>query len=206
MPDFSRWTRLEVVSFHNTRIFRMPRLPKSITCVDFTDHNTGTDFYFEDLQDLRYHASNVPNLEETLSDPERHQLPNLEELHTRNSKSIPPKLFEFLTRASISSGKLRILDVGGRPYEPSTYPPCKSLVGLSLAKSWEWGDDEILEMMKLYPNVKELDLSDTNVSGYGLKKITQEYGPLEKVVLKGCGNISPDAFEYLEGKGTAVVK
>jgi len=122
MPDFSNWAHLEVLSFKDTGIDRMPRLPQSITCVDFTNHKFREGFHFDDLQSLSRNDQDYIDKEEMLTNPSQYQLPNLEELHTNSSDSIKPALFAFLTRASIASGKLRILDIGNHRQTNVPFP------------------------------------------------------------------------------------
>lgn len=204
MPDFAKWEKLEVLSFHKTILSRMPTLPQSIVVIDYTDNNEIFAFVdFEKLEDSEEGFG-----EEGLQHPERYVFPNIEEVYLNNANSITEDLLKFLLRASIEAGNLRILAIGGRHGEPANYPTCESLECLDLTGTSHWDEDQILEMVvDMYPNLTELNLSKTKITGYGLKKITQRpEGPLAKVILKGCTEISLDTYEYLESVGTVVVR
>lgn len=184
----------------------MPILPQSLVCLDLTNHQSEETFCFEDLQVLEYGENRDTFSEDDLEHPELSSWPNLEEIYTNNSDSMDEDMFEFFTRASIAAGKLRIMDVGWRSDRPAAYPDSDSLVGLGLAHTRGWNDNIILEMVLKYPNLRELDLSKTKVTGYALKKMLKKGLPLTKVVLKDCEDVSSDAFDYLESKGVTVVQ
>lgn len=200
MPCFKNWQKLEVLSFQGTFVNRMPMLPQSLVCLNLST-GCARAFSFADLE-----GSDANFGEEGLQHPESCNLPNLEEFYVNECDCVGKDLFEFLTRASIAAGKLRIMDVGGREWLPDSYPRCDSLVGLGLARTMHWDEDEILKMVLKYPKVEELDLTNTVVTGYALKQMLTEGLPLKKVVLKDCICVSSDTFDYLESKGVVVVR
>lgn len=211
MPDFSLWTKLEHLSFKDTVIDRLAPLPQSLKCLNLTNHtpNPKNLFMFGDLENT-HERPRVVDTENALTHPSQCSLPNLEELHISNCQSISPELFEFLTRASMANGNLRVLNIGSRSPvqdpEKNPYPPCDSLVSLSLSGSAH--NESLLAVTEKYPNVQELDLSRSMCSGWTLKQMVKQLVHLSKIIL--IGNlpelIGDEEYAYLESKGINVVR
>lgn len=209
MPNFSLWTQLEELSFRNTPIERLAPLPQSLKCLDLTIENYRKNvdpFLFRDLENVEY-ADRVLDAEDVLKAPHLCELPNLEELYLHGVTSVHPELLEFMTRASIANKKLQVLEI---PFHscllPKSYPRCNSLVSLSLEGFDEWDDNQIIEMVKKYIAIKKLNVAKTNVTGYGVKMITEKLAVLDEISLKDCQQVSPDTYDYLKGKGTLVIR
>lgn len=211
MPNFSLWTKMEHLSFKDTVIDRLAPLPQSLKVLDLTNHTPSLKnfFMFADLENI-HERRRVVDTENALTHPSECSLPNLEELHINNCQSISPELFEFLTRASMANGKLRVLNIGGRSSiqdpEKSPYPSCDSVLALSLAGTCY--NESLLTVTEKYPNVTELDLSRSMCSGWTLKQMIKQLVHLNKIILVGNPPelIGPEEYAYLESKGINVLR
>jgi len=63
----------------------------------------------------------------------------------------------------------------------------------------------LINMLRRYPNLRRVDLSETRVTGVAVKELVdRESGPLEWLGLNHCTRVSSDAFDYARAKGVTV--
>lgn len=85
-----------------------------------------------------------------------------------------------------------------------SFPLTPSVIDLSLQRLQE-SEDIIMKILRKFPNLRQVDLSDTKVTGVTIKELMARNNPrLERLRLWGCLDISPDAVEYARNMGTKV--
>ena len=138
---------------------------------------------------------------------ETYELPLLESFDCSGT-AISAQLVKAITLQSIKAGTLKKLSMGDRlvdfaPGIPVTdeFPASNSVEELSLA-SLIIREKRILEIVKLYPNLKKLDVSSSKVTGVAIKHFV-ELG-IKWLKLDECSDVSPDAVEYARGKDVEV--
>ena len=100
-------------------------------------------------------------------------------------------------------------DGSGRPKQelrklfPSTtiFP---ALQGLDLAANHWLSDDDVDELAIRIPNLKQLNISYSGITGVSVKKVLTSCVQLEYLNLDGCLKISPDAVEWGRARGVKV--
>lgn len=138
---------------------------------------------------------------------EIYELPLLESFDCSGT-AISANLIKAITLQSIKSGNLKILYMGDRLVEfapgipvGDEFPASNSVEELSLA-SLIIRERRMLEIIKLYPNLRKLDVSSTKVTGVAVKHFV-DMG-IKWLKLDECSDVSPDAVEYARGKDVAV--
>lgn len=65
-------------------------------------------------------------------------------------------------------------------------------------------DDEWMSIItQCQPGLQSLDLSQTNITGVGVKA-TVDLGHLKELEVEGCQKLSPDAVKWARSKGVRV--
>lgn len=108
------------------------------------------------------------------------------------------------TQESIKRGNLRSLLIGNRMMETSSgpvgdeYPASDMVEELSLA-FLSLQEQRLIDIVRLYPNVRRLDVSGTKMTGVAVKAFV--HMGVEYLRLNECSEISSDAVEWARGQG-----
>jgi F-box/TPR repeat protein Pof3 len=146
---------------------------------------------------------------------ETYDLPLLESFKCE-STYISGALLNALILKSVKSGNLKRLDISRTNVDPETYAPGSSeylasptveelsLAGLTsnAGTASMLGERHIIAIVKCYPNVKELDVSRTKVTGVAVKQFVSM--GIKWLNLSECTEVGRDAVEYAQGKGVEV--
>jgi F-box/TPR repeat protein Pof3 len=134
------------------------------------------------------------------------ELPLLESFDCSGT-TISSQLLKAITLQSIQAGNLKKLVMGDRfvdfenvPVEEE-FPASTTVEELSL-DSLLIREQRILEIIKLYPSLRRLDVSFTKVTGVAVKQFVA--AGIKWLRLDECDAVSPDAVEYARGKNVEV--
>ena len=141
------------------------------------------------------------------SGDEIYELPLLETFDCGGT-AISANLVKAITLQSIKAGNLKTLYMGDRLVEFSPgvsvgdeFPASNTVEELSLA-SLIIRERRIIEIIKLYPNLRRLDVSSTKVTGVAVKHFV-DIG-IQWLKLDECSDVSPDAVGYARDKDVEV--
>jgi F-box/TPR repeat protein Pof3 len=141
-----------------------------------------------------------------VEDEEIFDLPMLESFDCGDT-ALPGTLVKQITFRSVIAGNLKRLSIGGRVVDygmrsvEDEYPVSESVAELSVA-SLDISEERIIKIIKLYPNLRKLDVSRTKVTGVAIKDFVNM--GITWVKCNDCYYISPDAVEYARGNGVEV--
>lgn len=183
--DLSMLKDLEFLDLSNTGLVEMPILPTSLR---------------------RLTLSKMLRLA-GLEDPSAvYELPLLESFDC-SRMDMQANIIKAFTLKSIEKGNLKKLHIGYPTLtfrvmpEEVEYPASSSVEELSLA-ALDIPERRILDIIKLYPNLRRLDVSATKVTGVAVKQFVNI--GIKWLKLDECSDVSPDAVEYARGKGVEV--
>lgn len=137
-------------------------------------------------------------------------LPILESFNCTSTNAFSTIAIFKMMKQALKSGTLRHLRIGHRYDELNVIKPvedCPSSANLEYLSLAAMQDkpDVLIGILRQYPNVREVDLSSTKVTGVEVRElIDREGGPLKWLGLENASKISFDAIEYARGKGTEV--
>lgn len=184
--DLTPWRELKHLDLRNNKMKQYPLLPKSLTHL-IVSHN--------------------PHLHIKEDDVLPESLPLLETFACHLT-FITARFLKVITQKSIEAGNLTRLSIGGRlstseeilPVEHE-YPASTSLEELNLA-GMSIGDERMVRVVALYPKLRKLDASATNVTGVAVREFVN--AGVRELKLNECGDVGTDAVEWARGKGVAV--
>lgn len=187
--DLRSWSRLERLHLLHAGLLKFPQLPKSLRHLILDDN---------------------PYL--SISDElgkEFFSLPLLETFYCQSTSIESVNLITIL-QTSIQSDKLKSLGIGGQMIAvsdstnniPKNLPLSHSLEELSLA-CLPLNDNQIKEILRLYPKLKKIDLSGTNITGVTMKVLIEK-GGIEWIKVSDRMGVSFDAVEMARSKGIYV--
>ena len=186
--DLSGWKMLDRLDLSNTTgLVSLPKLPSTLRHLIL--------------------SKNL-HLQQDLSGDDD-ELPALLLLETLDCSAtgLTGQFIKALTSPSITEGNLKRLCVGDRLVEwrggpvEDEYPASNSVEELSLASLLIW-EERMIEVVKLYPNLRRLDVSGTKVTGVAVRCFV-EMG-ITWLKLDECSEVSTDAVEWARGKGVEV--
>jgi F-box/TPR repeat protein Pof3 len=136
-----------------------------------------------------------------------YNLPDLETFDCHGTGILASQV-KAITDQSIKAGNLKALHMGSRlmdfapgvPVEDE-FPPSNSVEMLSLS-SLIIRERRILDIIKLYPKLQSLDVSNTKVTGVAVKQFVSI--GIKWLKLDECSDVSPDAVDYARGKDVEV--
>lgn len=180
---------LRELDLSNTQLKTFPKLPSTIVRLILRGNTQLKD----------------PVLEADESD---YLLPLLREFDCEGT-DITNQFITKITQPSIKLGNLRVLLIGRRlseqlPHNTTVdriYPTSTTVEELSLASLQE-SDDYIMNAVKLYSNVRKLDVSHTRITGVAVKEFVKQ--GIEKLILSECENVSGDAVDWARGQGVEI--
>ena len=79
------------------------------------------------------------------------------------------------------------------------HPRLSSLEHLSLAGNWGFGDEQVETLAMQLPHVSSLDLSRTDVTGYGIKMVMKRMPGLKNLHVSSDRSIDDDALKVMVG-------
>jgi len=181
--DFTHLEGLSRLELNGVCLKKIPRLPSSIT-----------------------HLLLNRNVELKAEEDEEFMLPLLETFSCEDTQ-LEAHSIKAITTSSIKAGNLKSLFVGHRAIDLSGptdlgYPHSETVEELSLAHLWT-SEKELLTIIDLYPNLRRIDISNTKITGVGVKHLISM--GIKWLNLNECSHISPDAIEYARGKGVEVL-
>jgi F-box/TPR repeat protein Pof3 len=184
--DLTGWTLLEHLDLSNTQLNIMPKLPPTLRHLVLSKN---------------------PHLDGPRSDND--ELPALPMLETLDcsATALSGEFIKALTFKSIKDGNLKRLSIGDRLVEwrggpvEDEYPASNSVEELSLASLLIW-EQRLLEVVKLYPNLRKLDVSGTKITGVAVRYFV-EMGIIW-LKLDECNEVSTDAVEWARGQDVEV--
>ncbi|TQS34173.1 hypothetical protein Golomagni_05453 [Golovinomyces magnicellulatus] len=186
--DLTAWLHLEELRLEHTQTVRFPKLPPTIRVLAL-DYNH-TEIY-------RNHENDGLV-----------SLPLLEKLSLKSNHLAPRDLFD-ITRSCISSNNLKSLIISQWIFPSSCpplyeyFPPSTSLEDLSVSDI-PLDDNCAVEILKIYPNLKTIDLSHTLISGVTIKALVEK-GGITLIRIEACYNVSPDAVDFATHNNTKVI-
>ncbi|POS86546.1 hypothetical protein EPUL_002628 [Erysiphe pulchra] len=191
--DLRSWSHLKRLHLLHAGLLKFPRLPQTIQHL-ILDNNPNLSISDELEKDLFF-------------------LPLLETFYCQSTSIEFHHLFA-ITKACIQANNFKSLGIGGHYHNHlimvshSTnnisrfLPPSLSLVELSLALLPIY-DNQILEILHLYPKLMKIDLSGTCVTGITIKAL-MEKGGIEWIKVSDQMSVSFDAVEMARSKGIYV--
>lgn len=185
--NLQKWTHLEYLDLTNTQITVFPILP-------------------ETLKHLILAENPLLSIPDTATLLTLTTLPLLETFNCHQTALNAEQLI-FLVGESAIHGNLKRLHVGARMNTASDtpaedeFPRSKTVEELSLAQL-HLADKRTLDIVALYPNLRKLDVSSTQVTGVAIKEFVNR--GITTLKLDECNQISPDAVEWARGKGVQV--
>ena len=105
--------------------------------------------------------------------------------------------------------KLRHLTIHGSTLncrsisETLKHPRLSELEQLHLPRLATCGDEDIAAIMDSLPKLKSLDVSETNITGVGVKTAIKP-GHLVELIVNDCSKIGLDAIEWARQQGVSV--
>ncbi|RKF76938.1 F-box/TPR repeat containing protein pof3 [Golovinomyces cichoracearum] len=186
--DLTAWSRLEELRLEHTQTVRLPKLPPTIRVLAL-DYNR-TEIY-------RNHENDGLVL-----------IPLLEKLSLKSNYLAPRDLFD-LTRCCINANNLKSLIISRWIFPSSCpplyeyFPPSASLEDLSISDI-PLDDKCAVEILKMYPNLKIIDLSHTLISGVTIKALVEK-GGITLIRIEACFNVSPDAVDFATHNNIKVI-
>jgi hypothetical protein len=193
--NFKRWRHLTHLSLVDTRITNVPTFPKT----------------------LRYlNVEGVCSLDLTLIEQARDtfHLPNLVELRIQDSDFIV--ILNELANPPLKSGTLKVLNIGrqgvvlGHRLVMQDWPdnmlaPSETLEVLSLRDQPDLDEDVLIAFLKRYPNLTDVDLSLTSITGITIKELYTRAVPPEYIAAEYCRHLYHDAVEIARSMGIDVL-
>lgn len=189
LPAFNleRWTHLEYLDLTNTQITVFPKLPETLKHLILANNCSLA----------------IPDVATLLS------LTTLPLLETFNCHQTALKADEikFLVGDAVINGNLKRLSVGARTNladdspADEEFPRSESVEELSIAMLF-LNDKRIMDIVALYPNLRKLDVSGTNITGVAIRELVNR--GITSLKLDECSGISPDAVEWARGKDVQV--
>lgn len=122
---------------------------------------------------------------------------------------IDGRVIKEITKESIKNKSLKKLFVGGRVHDwrvtsvEDEFPACETLEEISLS-NLHLTDRHAVLIVKLYPNLKTLDVSGTQISGVAVKEFVSH--GIMNLTLNDCNGIGLDAVDWARGKGIQVMQ
>jgi hypothetical protein len=113
-----------------------------------------------------------------------------------------------LISVAISAGTLKLLQacylLDVLALFPATDSPIPSLEILHIADCQK-PEDTLLSFLRRCPSIRRLTLERTKITGVGVKELmTRDSGPLEYLGLIDSHNVSFDAVEWAQNRGTTI--
>ncbi|KFX87729.1 hypothetical protein O988_09312 [Pseudogymnoascus sp. VKM F-3808] len=191
--DMTSWAKLTFLNIMGTQFTSMPIFPSTLTHLEAERVKVGFGNFDPDQKDF-------------------FQLPNLKYLSINNSN-----LFTFvndLANPALASGSLKELHVDGNSTATETHNrnswvqtlPATSLKlrTLSLAEQTELPEKTIIELLRQYPNLQDINLSFTEATGSTLRELFERDSKPVNVDMAGCSGCHYDAVEAARGAGINV--
>ncbi|KFY37373.1 hypothetical protein V494_04775 [Pseudogymnoascus sp. VKM F-4513 (FW-928)] len=190
----SSWTKLRYLDISGTGFPVLPVLPSTLTHLETRNANLG--FY--------------------TFDPDQNDVPVLSKLEYLGiENSIFSTVVNDMANPSLTSGSLKTLKLGGNA---NSYSQCGSrndwtytlpahsaaLETLSLAQNIELPEKTIIDVLRQFPNLKEVDLSYTCSTGSTLRELFERENKPRFVNMMNCTNCYHDAVEAARGAGIEV--
>lgn len=191
--DISNWTKLSYLDIYKSRFMSMPVFPSTLTHLKARAVRIGGDefdayqkavFPFEKLEYLSVEDSDLFTLINDMANP------------------------------ALTSGSLKTLKVGSdigaiettsRNDWTQTLPaPSTALETLSLDQRNELPEQTIMAVLRQYPNLKEVDLAFTLVTGSTLRELFERENKPEYINVKHCPDCYHDAVEVARQAGIEV--
>jgi hypothetical protein len=111
-------------------------------------------------------------------------------------------LFDILKRSN-ELGNLTALDLSGRLSDNGSeqYISSQSLLSLGMGRLMI-GDKTILAIIELYPNLREVNLEQTRITGVGLKALVSK--GIKSINVDHCDDLGEDAVLWARSQGVQV--
>ena len=138
-------------------------------------------------------------------DPPVVHLPRLEEFNCDNTV-LDASQIRTVIQPSIRNGNLQRLYIGSRPLPINIIPEtdferAESVKMLSLA-NLQMSEHLLLRTVGNFPNLEELDVSETKITGVAIKRFL--LSGIKMLKANECSELSSDAVEYARSKGMQV--
>jgi len=191
--DLSLWTKLKHLEFNRACFPNLPSLPRTLKYLDISENFI------------------LPPLLSTDESVTTIDLPLLETFIC-NKIDFSLEVILTLIGPSVKAGNLKTLHMGDYAPSESSWEqstPTKDLLmpslrDLSLSKC-QMREDGIMRFLRLCPNLQNVDVSFTRVTGVAIKELmTREVGPLKWLGACWCMFLSSDAVEWARSLGTIV--
>lgn len=184
--DLRYCTQLEYLHLRGDRSPCVPIMPPTIKHLDFS--------MSEALHELHIERDEV------------FDLPLLETFDCRGTMLKGP-LIKRITSQAVEARSLKRLFIG-RPFMDagmaaveSQYPLSDTVHALHLG-SPDISEERIIEVIKLFPNLRSLDVSTSKVTGVAVKEFVNR--GVTTLRCNNCYRISPDAIDYARAHGVEV--
>ncbi|RKF63329.1 putative f-box tpr repeat containing protein pof3 [Erysiphe neolycopersici] len=192
--DLRSWSHLKRLHLLHAGLLKFPKLPQT-------------------LQHLVLDKNPNLSITDELEKEDLFSLPLLETFYCQSTSIELHHLFA-ITKACIQANNFKSLGIGGHYHNhlimvsystnkiPKNLPPSLSLEELSLALL-PITDNQILEILQLYPKLRKIDLSGTCVTGVTIKALIEK-GGVEWIKVSDQMSVSFDAIELARNKGIYV--
>jgi F-box/TPR repeat protein Pof3 len=181
LADMTPWVHLEYLKLVDLGLDSLPSLPPSLKHLHL---------------DGFYHMRHAPS-EDGLD------LPLLRTLSVQDSLQLTALgLFDILKRSN-ELGNLTALDLSGRLSDNGSeqYISSQSLLSLGMGRLMI-GDKTILAIIELYPNLREVNLEQTRITGVGLKALVSK--GIKSINVDHCDDLGEDAVLWARSQGVQV--
>jgi len=181
----SVWPCLQYLDLSNMNLFRIPSLPVTLKHLILGNNRDLIDNNVEDQ------AIVLPLLETFVC----------------AATSLSNAFIKVTTQESIKRGNLRNLSIGERLVEDlkvpaeDVYPVSAIIEELSLAYLL-LSEHDVMKIVNLYPNVQNLDVSGTKITGVAVKAFVQL--GVKRLKMNECSEVGTDAVEWARGQGIDV--
>ncbi|SZF02711.1 unnamed protein product [Blumeria hordei] len=185
--DMTLWHDLERLDLTNTRLNCYPKLPPRIKHLIL---DGSCDLCFSSIIDDGIYS-----------------LPFLETFSFQHNKIDISCIFT-ITDSCIRAKNLKTLRLGGIEISyPSDnflrdyFPPSPTVEELSMSQLWSW-DEDVIEVIKLYPNLKKVDLSDNQITKITIKELV--HIGVKSIIIDECSGVDSETVDMARAEGVYV--
>lgn len=191
--DFASWKSLKHLDIERLRTTHMPTFPLTLQYLDLSD-----------IGSVAVDELERPVNDDGTVDGSLFHLPELVHLNVEGSDFT--RFMHELSLAGLASGTLKTLKIGDTsifapqddPYVgwPVRMPrPSESLRALSVQGLSHISEGLIIQLLERYPNLDEVDLSETTITGSTLRILFEREHKPQIIEAVGCSKVSRDAVE-----------
>ncbi|CAD6500960.1 BgTH12-06666 [Blumeria graminis f. sp. triticale] len=186
--DMTPWPNLERLVLTKTKIYYFPKLPPGLKHLIL---DGSCNLYPSSIDD----------------DNSIFSLPFLETFSFQDNNIDIPQIFA-ITESCIRANNLKIIRLGGIaiPYPSDNslcdYFPASSTVEELSMKELDMWDEDATEIIKLYPSLKKIDLSNTQITKATVMELVDR--GVESIIINDCDKVYSNTVKMARAKGVYV--